>query len=106
MPRAVGAFRKAGFNVFAFPIHLRTNGWSQMWRADSTGTENLRKLDIAVYEWAALLHYKLKGYSDDWFAGSLDAATEAQLDLIPARKPPAGTLFVRQRTEPEEQVAD
>lgn len=67
MPRAIGAFRKTGFYTFAFPIHLRTGGWSETWKPDSTGAENLRKLDLAVYEWLGLAYYKLKGYSDEWF---------------------------------------
>jgi hypothetical protein len=27
------------------------------------------KLDIAAHEWFALAYYKLKGYSDEWYAG-------------------------------------
>lgn len=69
MPRAVGAFRKAGFNVLAFPVHLRTDSWESMWMPDSSGSENLLKLDIAAHEWLALAYYKMRGYSDDWFAG-------------------------------------
>lgn len=69
MPRAVGAFRKAGFNVVAFPVHLRTNGWAQMWRPDNSATENLLKLDIATHEWLGLAYYKLRGHSDEWFSG-------------------------------------
>jgi len=67
MPRVMGAFRKAGFDVRAFPVHLRTNGWSEMWKPDSSATENFMKLDIATHEWLALLYYKLRGCSDDWF---------------------------------------
>ena len=67
MPRVMGAFRKAGFDVRAFPVHLRTNGWSEMWKPDSSATENFLKLDIATHEWLALLYYRLRGYSDDWF---------------------------------------
>jgi uncharacterized SAM-binding protein YcdF (DUF218 family) len=69
MPRAVGAFRNAGFNVLAFPVHLRTDGWENIWMPDSSGSENLLKLDIAAHEWLALVYYKLKGYSDEWYAG-------------------------------------
>jgi uncharacterized SAM-binding protein YcdF (DUF218 family) len=69
MPRTVGAFRSAGFNVLAFPVHLRTDGWENMWRPDGSGSENLLKLDIATHEWLALVYYKLRGYSDEWFAG-------------------------------------
>ena len=67
MPRAVGAFRKAGFDVIAFPAGLRTHGWQDMWRPESTATDNLRRIDIGVHEWVGLLDYKLKGYSSEWF---------------------------------------
>ena len=71
MPRAMGAFRKAGFNVSAFPAGLRTKAWSDMWSPERTAADNLRHLDIAVHEWLALVYYKLRGYSDDWFAGPI-----------------------------------
>ena len=67
MPRAVGAFRQAGFDVVAFPAGLRTHGWREMWRPESTATDNLRRVDISVHEWVGLLNYKLKGYSHEWF---------------------------------------
>lgn len=73
MPRSVGAFRKAGFHVIAFPVGLRTHGWHDMWRPESEAADNLRRMDIAVHEWVGLLYYKLKGYSDDWFAAPADA---------------------------------
>jgi uncharacterized SAM-binding protein YcdF (DUF218 family) len=88
MPRAVGAFRKAGFNVFAFPVHLRSNGWRLIWMPDSTAAENLRKLDIATHEWLALLYYKLEGYSDDWFAGPTDSPDKPAPNLSAERPPP------------------
>lgn len=67
MPRAVGAFRQAGFDVIAFPAGLRTHGWRDMWRPENTATDNLRRVDIGVHEWVGLLDYKLKGYSSEWF---------------------------------------
>lgn len=67
MPRAVGAFRQAGFDVVAFPAGFRTHGWRGMWKAESTATENLRRIDIGVHEWVGLVVYKLRGYSADWF---------------------------------------
>jgi uncharacterized SAM-binding protein YcdF (DUF218 family) len=69
MPRAVGAFRKAGFNVIACPAGWRTRGWQDLWRPAATATENLRRLDVAVHEWLGLLAYRLSEYSDEWFAG-------------------------------------
>lgn len=88
MPRAVGAFRKAGFSVFAFPVHLRTNGWRQIWTPDSTAAENLRKLDIATHEWLSLLYYKLEGYSDDWLAGPADNPNKPAPNLSAEQTPP------------------
>lgn len=67
MPRAVGAFRQAGFDVVAFPAGFRTHGWRGIWKAESTATENLRRIDIGVHEWVGLVAYKLRGYSGDWF---------------------------------------
>ena len=67
MPRAVGAFRQAGFDVIAFPAGLRTHGWRDFWRPESSAADNLRRVDIAVHEWVGLLDYKLKGYSSEWF---------------------------------------
>lgn len=86
MPRAVGAFRKAGFDVIAFPVHLRSNGWDNIWIADGSAAENLLKLDIAAHEWLALLYYRLKGYSDEWFAGP-DTDENASNPLIEAAVP-------------------
>ena len=67
MPRAVGAFRKAGFDVIAFPAGLRTHGWRNLWRPESSAADNLRRIDIGVHEWVGLVDYKLKGYSSEWF---------------------------------------
>ena len=67
MPRAMGAFRKAGFDVIAFPAGLRTHGWGEMWRPEDIAADNLRRVDIGVHEWVGLLDYKLKGYSNEWF---------------------------------------
>jgi uncharacterized SAM-binding protein YcdF (DUF218 family) len=69
MPRAAGAFRKAGFNVIACPAGWRTHGWHDLWRPSATATDNLRRVDVAVHEWLGLLFYRLSGYSDEWFAG-------------------------------------
>lgn len=67
MPRAVGAFRKAGMNVIAFPAGLRTHGWHDVWRPEGTATENLRRIDVAMHEWLGLIGYRLRGYSHEWF---------------------------------------
>jgi uncharacterized SAM-binding protein YcdF (DUF218 family) len=68
MPRAMGAFRRAGFNVIAFPVGSRTHGWSEFWHLAPTATDNMRRLDIALHEWLGLLDYRLSGYSNELFA--------------------------------------
>lgn len=97
MPRAVGAFRNAGFNVLAFPVHLRTDGWENMWMPDSSGSENLLKLDIAAHEWLALVYYKLRGYSDEWFAGPETSSGLSKEVLAGGEVWPAGALMEHQR---------
>jgi uncharacterized SAM-binding protein YcdF (DUF218 family) len=67
MPRAMGTFRRAGFNVIAFPAGARTHGWREMWWPATTATDNLRRLDVAVHEWLGLFVYRLRGYSSEWF---------------------------------------
>lgn len=67
MPRAMGAFRKAGFNVLAFPVGNRTHGWGELWIPAPDATDNLRRIDVAVHEWLGLVTYRLSGYSNDWF---------------------------------------
>jgi uncharacterized SAM-binding protein YcdF (DUF218 family) len=70
MPRAIGTFRQAGFNVIAFPAGWRTHGWRDFFRPEPSVTENLRRVDIATREWVGLIIYKLLGYTDLWFPGS------------------------------------
>jgi hypothetical protein len=41
-----------------------------MWSPAATATDNLRRLDIALHEWLGLIYYRIKGYSDEWFAGN------------------------------------
>ena len=67
MPRAMGLFRRAGFNVVAYPVDYRTYGTSDdLWPARE-GPLNLRLLDIAVHEWVGLIAYRASGKIDDWF---------------------------------------
>jgi len=67
MPRAVGTFRSAGFNVIGFPVGWRTLGWRDFFWPANTATENLRRVDVAVREWVGLTVYRLLRYSNEWF---------------------------------------
>ncbi len=58
MPRAMGAFEKAGFNVIAFPVGYRTlgRGYGLLWESDPA--RSLRTFEIALREWIGLAAYR------------------------------------------------
>lgn len=66
MPRAIGAFRQAGFSVEAYPANWRVlPGLSDgIVRQLSTG---LAILDLAVHEWIGLIVYRVTGKTDALF---------------------------------------
>lgn len=63
MPRAMGCFRKVGWNVMPAPADYKTSGeWSSRPRLNLA--ENLLKMTIAMHEYYGLLAYRLMGYTD------------------------------------------
>jgi uncharacterized SAM-binding protein YcdF (DUF218 family) len=69
MPRAVGAFRRVGFAVEAYPVDWRTRGPKDLVRLFSSVSDGLKRLDTAVHEWVGLLVYWLTGRSSALFPG-------------------------------------
>lgn len=67
MPRAMGAFRKAGLDVVAYPCDFRTAGPGDGWKGFQSFPAGLRRLDDTLKEWVGLLGYRLAGRSDDLF---------------------------------------
>lgn len=67
MPRAVGAFRKAGFPVEACPVDYRTPGPGELWIPFASVTAGLRRTDTATREWFGLVTYWLTGQSSALF---------------------------------------
>ena len=66
MPRAVGAFRRAGWDVIPFPAgYLTGSKHSAALSFDLLGGLNLAYL--AVHEWIGLIVYRLIGYTDEMF---------------------------------------
>lgn len=61
MPRAIGAFRKAGFEVEPWPVDFRTGATFQPLRFHSAITEGWRRIDFVVREYAGLVAYYLFG---------------------------------------------
>lgn len=61
IPRAVGCFRKAGFEVEAWPVDYRTSGTLRWSRWHSAVTEGWRRIDFIMREYAGLLAYYYAG---------------------------------------------
>lgn len=69
MPRAMGCFRQAGFDVTAYPVDYRTAGWSDARRFNGFASEGLLLFDLVAKEWLGLVAYRLAGYTDALFPG-------------------------------------
>lgn len=61
MPRAVGCFRKAGFDVVPYPVDYRTIGPHALNEGFSRAASGLDLTDIGVKEWIGLVAYYLSG---------------------------------------------
>jgi uncharacterized SAM-binding protein YcdF (DUF218 family) len=69
MPRAMGAFRQAGFAVEPWPVDYRTADAWDLVRPFEAPSEGLKRLDQVTREWVGLLAYWLTGRSDALFPG-------------------------------------
>lgn len=67
MPRAVGLFRKVGFDIIAYPVDYRTRGADDLTRFFSRIPQGLMRLDVAVNEWMGLMAYRVLGRTDTLF---------------------------------------
>jgi uncharacterized SAM-binding protein YcdF (DUF218 family) len=68
MPRAVGCFRTAGFQVEPYPVEFRTDR-RHPFREFASGSGALSHLDTAAKEWIGLVAYRLMGKTDALFPG-------------------------------------
>jgi uncharacterized SAM-binding protein YcdF (DUF218 family) len=67
MPRAMAAFRAAGFPVEAYPVDWRTRGQIDAMAPFASVADGLKRTDTAVHEWIGLLAYRLSGKTADVF---------------------------------------
>ena len=67
MPRAMGLFRKAGFDAVAYPTNFYTTGGRRDWRPQADLPHGLAMFDLAVHEWVGLIAYRLTGRIDSVF---------------------------------------
>jgi len=67
MPRAMAAFRAAGFPIEAYPVDWRTRGPIDAMRPFASLSDGMRRTDFAVREWIGLVVYRLTGKSLELF---------------------------------------
>jgi len=65
MPRAMALFRKAGFDVVAWPADYKTTGTERPGLTQDNQLDSLRNASIGIREWIGLIAY--------WLAGRIDS---------------------------------
>ena len=65
MPRSIGAFRRVGFEVEAYPVDWRTRGWRDATLPFDRASAGLSRADVAIHEWTGLVVYWLTGRSSE-----------------------------------------
>lgn len=61
MPRSVGLFRKAGFDVEPYPVDWRVGGRDDLFAFSNVAADGLVRTDLAVREWMGLIAYRATG---------------------------------------------
>lgn len=74
MPRAVGCFRKVGFDVVAWPVDYRTSAVLDVTHVFASVPDGLRRFDLMAKEYVGLLAYRLTGRIDSIFPGPRGSA--------------------------------
>jgi uncharacterized SAM-binding protein YcdF (DUF218 family) len=71
-PRAIGVFRQNAFPVEAYPTDWRVRASMDLFLPASSLSDGLRRLDLAVHEWAGLLAYRLARKSSAFFPAPVE----------------------------------
>lgn len=69
MPRSVGLFRKAGFDVVPWPTDYRTAGNEPVGLARDNAVDSLQNAAMGIREWIGLVAYRLTGRIDELVPG-------------------------------------
>ncbi len=69
MPRSMGIFRKAGFDVEAYPVDWRMGGRDDLFTFTRVSGDGLARIDVAVREWIGLLTYRVMGRTGELLPG-------------------------------------
>lgn len=65
MPRSVGAFRAAGWQVLPYPVDYQTTGQREGLRFNVAG--GMGALTSAMHEILGMAYYRLRGWSSAWY---------------------------------------
>jgi len=80
MPRSIGAFRRAGFAVEAYPVDWRTRGPADVTRPFDALADGLKRSDTAMREWIGLVTYWISGRTSELFPGPVHAGCDTGKD--------------------------
>jgi uncharacterized SAM-binding protein YcdF (DUF218 family) len=69
MPRAVGLFRKAGFDVEPYPVDWRVGGAADLLAFSPIAVAGLARTDLGLREWLGLVAYRISGKIDELLPG-------------------------------------
>jgi len=69
MPRAMGAFRAAGFPIEAYPVDYKTGSWRDLRALPTSVIGGYGRLDLAAHEWVALVVDWMMGRTSALFPG-------------------------------------
>ena len=69
MPRSVGLFRKAGFNVEPYPVDWRVGSRADLLTFTNFSVDGLARTDTGLREWIGLVAYRLVGRTDALLPG-------------------------------------
>lgn len=69
MPRSVGLFRKAGFDVVPWPVDYRTSGAEGIGLFRDNPADSLQTSTMAIREWIGLVAYRAAGRIDQILPG-------------------------------------
>lgn len=70
MPRAVGCFRRVGFDVIPYPVDQRARSWKESTFPFASILDNFSTTDLAVREWFGLAMYWITGRTSQPFLGA------------------------------------
>jgi uncharacterized SAM-binding protein YcdF (DUF218 family) len=69
MPRSVGLFRQAGFDVEPYPVDWRVGGRDDLFAFSNVAVDGLGRTDLAVREWIGLMAYRVTGKINELLPG-------------------------------------